>query len=524
MPTPTTESSSKNRQMDLFRLSVPFVLSVAAIGIFFPDTFTGVISGVTKAFFRSIDWFFMATVTTTLVLAIWLAASRYGSVRLGKPDEEPEFSTASWLAMLFAAGMGVGLLFWGVSEPISHFTSPPLGEPGSAEAARQSLVITMLHWGFHAWSVYAIGAMVLAYFHYRYDAPFLPGSPIRYAFKGRWVPGVALAADVIGIVAVAFGVAGSLASGVIQLYTGLTASFGVPSGLWWITIGLLVFLFVSYMTSAATSLDKGIQILSNINMIIAIVLMVFILVLGPTAFLLRAFVTGLSDYLSSLPGLSLRLYPYQNLNDWMGTWTLTYFIWWIAWSPFVGIFIARISRGRTIREFVIGVLAVPTLFSMFWFAIFGGTGIYEESFGAGGIGELALENPSLPLFSLLERMPMAKLTMIVSMVLVFVFIVTSVDSATFVLGMLTSQGAMNPPTYRKLFWGIALALLGSALALTNSINVVRAGAISGALPLTFVLLIQAGALVRVLILGTNTRNSNSKRIDESIKKAEEATT
>ena len=360
------------------------------------------------------------------------------------------------------------------------------------------MVITLFHWGFHAWAVYAIGALVLAYAHYKHGVPFLPGSPIRLAFRGRWVAPVAVVADVVGIVAVAFGVAGSLASGVIQIYTGLTASFGLPAGHWWISVGLLVLLFAAYMTSAATSLDKGIQILSNLNMAIAILLMVFLLVVGPTAFLLRAFVGGLSDYLSALPGMSLRVYPYQDLKDWMGTWTLTYFIWWIAWSPFVGVFIARISRGRTIREFVAGVLAVPTLFSLIWFAVFGGSGIHTETLGAGGLGELALGDPSLPLFAMLEGLPLARVTMVVALLLIFIFIVTSVDSATFVLGMLTSRGAMDPPTYRKLFWGAAIALLGAALALSDNIDVVRAGAISGALPLTFILLVQAGALVRLL--------------------------
>jgi len=498
MSVESDNAGSGPRPLDLFRLSIPFVMVVAGIGILFPDVFTDAVSGLTRAFFRSIDWFFLTTVTGMLFVAIWLAVSRFGSVRLGRDDEEPEFSTASWLAMLFAAGMGVGLLFWGVSEPLTHYVNPPVGEPRDPLAAQQSLVLTLFHWGFHAWAVYCIGALVLAYFHYRLGAPFLPGSPIRASFQGRWVAPAALTADLVGIIAVAFGVAGSLASGVIQLYTGLTASFGVQSGQWIITIGILVLLFVSYMTSAATSLDKGIKILSNVNMSLAILLMLFLLVVGPTAFLLRAFVNGLSDYLTALPTMSLRLYPYRELNDWLGSWTLTYFIWWIAWSPFVGIFIARISRGRTIREFVIGVLAVPTLFSLVWFAVFGGSGIHVESVGGGGLGELAIEDPSLPLFALLQRLPLAELTSILAMVLVFVFIVTSVDSATFVLGMLTSQGALNPPTYRKLFWGIAIALLGAALALTDNIDVVRAGAISGALPLTFILLIQAGALIRSL--------------------------
>ncbi len=473
------------------------VLMVSGIGILFPTQFAGTILGLTKALFHAIDWFFMASVTGMLVLAIWLAMSRYGSIRLGRDDEKPEFSTASWASMLFAAGMGVGLVFWGVSEPLNHFVDPPMGTPGSSQAARQSFVVTLFHWGLHAWAIYCTGALVLAYFHYRRGTPFMAGAPIRSVFRGVWVEPVAKSSDLIAILAVAFGVAGSLAKGVIQIATGLNTSYGLDTGAWQVSAGILLLLFLCYMTSAATSLDKGIQLLSNVNMSLAIALMIFLLVVGPTAFLLRCLVSSLGDYLTALPSFTLRLYPHEHLEDWLAGWTLSYFIWWIAWTPFVGIFVARISRGRTIREFVIGVLAIPTLFSVVWFAVFGGSGIYEETHGA-NLGELAVEDPSLPLFSVLEAYPLATVTMTVAMILIFIFVVTSVDSATFVLGMLTSQGAMNPPVYRKLFWGIALALLGLALVLNGQVEVVKAGAISGALPLTLVLLLQAGALIRAL--------------------------
>lgn len=503
-------------RIGLFHVALPSCVIVALTGIIWPETFSGAVSELTSTFFETLDWFFMGSVTGFLVLAAWLAIGPYGSIKLGRPEDEPEFSTASWLAMLFAAGMGVGLLFWGVAEPMTHFASPPLGEPLSPEAARQSIVLTMLHWGFHAWAVYSVGALVLAYFHYRRGTTFLAGAPIRAAFSGRWVGPVADLADLIAVLAVALGVAGSLAMGVFQLQTGLALVVGTPADATWFALLLLLVLFAAFMTSAATSLDKGIKILSNVNMSLAILLMVFVLLVGPTPFLLRCLITGLGDYLSALPSLSFRLYPHEDLREWVGSWTLTYFIWWIAWAPFVGIFIARISKGRTIRGFVTGVLLVPTAFSLIWFSVFGGMGIYEETVGAGGIASVVKEDVTTALFALLDRLPAPALLMGTALMLLFIFVVTSVDSATFVLGMLTSRGVMDPPRSRKFAWGITLAALGAALTLSRNIAVVRAGAISFALPLTLILLLQAAALVRSLATDPGRARGGERSAGEAV--------
>jgi glycine betaine transporter len=482
----------------LFRVALVFCVVVAVFGIATPDAMADAAKLLTGTAFRALDWFFMITVTALLLLGMWLAIGPYGHLKLGKDDEQPEFSTPSWLAMLFSAGMGVGLLFWGAAEPMLHFQSPPIGEGGTPSAARQAMVITNFHWGFHAWACYALGALVLAYFGFRRGEPYLAGSPIRAAFKGRWVEPVAWSADLIAVLAVVFGVAGSVGMGVLQLHTGLHVVAGVPLESTGVALAILVAICVSYMASAATSLDKGIKWLSNINMTLAILLMVFILFAGPTPFLLRNFVTVVSDYTSSLVGLSLRLYPYAGVNSWMEAWTLTYFIWWIAWAPFVGIFIARISRGRTIRQFVTGVIVAPTLFSMLWFAIFGGMGFHEEMYGAGGIARLVNENVTVALFALLDRLPLSTLLAVITNILVFIFLVTSVDSATFVLGMLTSKGSVNPPTRRKLAWGVIMGALGGSLVLSGEIHAVRAVAVSGAIPFTFILLIQIAAVLRAL--------------------------
>jgi glycine betaine transporter len=491
--------SDRKPRITLFRVTLPICALVALGGILSPESLASSAGWVTSTAFRALDWFFMASVSGFLILCIWLALGRYGSMKLGGPDDEPDFSTVSWLAMLFAAGMGVGLLFWGVAEPVTHYTGALGFEPETPLAARRAMVITIFHWGLHAWAVYGIAALVLAYFGFRRGTPYLPGAPIRSAFGDRaWAEPVAKLADGIAVLAIAFGVAGSMGMGIFQLQTGLHVLLGVPleSKAW--SAGILVVIVVAYMTSASTSLDKGIKWLSNINMGLAILLLLFVLGAGPTAHLLRTFVTTVGEYTASLVSLSLGLYPYDENRSWLEGWTLTYFVWWIAWAPFVGVFIARISRGRTIKEFMLGVLCVPTVFSLLWFSVFGGTGLSEEMYGDGGIARLVSEDVSVALFSLFERLPLSGLLSGTAILLVFIFLVTSVDSATFVLGMLTSRGSLDPPTSRKLAWGIILGALGGALMLSGNIHAVRAIAVVGAIPFAFIMLVQIAALLKTL--------------------------
>jgi glycine betaine transporter len=495
-PEPDTTPEPR-RRLNLFHVALPICAVVGVGGIAFPESLASGAGAITGVTFEALDWYYMSVVSACVIVAGWLAFGRYGTLRLGGPDEQPEFSYAAWLSMLFAAGMGVGLLFWGVAEPMMHFASPPSGVGGSPEAARRAMVLTNMHWGLQAWSIYAMGALVLGYFAFRRGTPYLPGAPIRDVFRGRWVEPVARVADLVAVLAVAFGVAGSIAMGVLQFHTGLSVVTDVPAQSMTVRVVLLVVLFISYMTSAATSLDKGIKWLSQINITLALLLMFFVLMAGPTADLMRGFVTALGDYLTELPGLALTTYPYVDKSGWFHGWTLVYFVWWIAWTPFVGIFIARISRGRTVREFLVCVVLVPTLFSILWFAIFGGTAFHEEMLH-GGVAQLVNENVTVALFSLFERLPMSSMLSWISLMLVFVFLVTSVDSATYVLGMLTSRGSMDPPVSRKLGWGISLAILGGALMVAERIDVVRAVSILGALPFTLVLLLQIGALLKAM--------------------------
>ena len=484
----------------VFLVSLPICIIVALLGIINPDGLARTAGAITDATFRALDWFYMSIIVGFLALSLWLAFGKYGRLKLGGADSEPEFTYSSWLAMLFAAGMGAGLLYWGVAEPVLHFTQAPGSIPGSPAAARNALMMTIYHWGFHAWAVYSVSALVLAYFGFRRQTPYLPGAPLRNALKGRWVAPVAWLADVLAIVAVALGVAGAMAIGILQLQSGLHAVAGVSPDSTLVSLVLLLLVVASYMTSAATSVDKGIRLLSNLNMGMAIALMLFVLLVGPTGVLLRSVLSAFGDYVSQLASLSFQLYPYEDetVNTWFRGWTLTYFIWWISWAPFVGVFIARISRGRTIREFVIGVLVAPTLFTILWFAIYGGMGLYEELYGAGGLVALVQQDINTALFAFFDRLPLSLWLSGVGLVLVFIFVVTSVDSATFVLGMLTTNGSLNPPVQRKLVWGVTLGALGAALMFAGNPAAIKAVSVVGAIPFTFILLLQLAALLRAL--------------------------
>jgi glycine betaine transporter len=397
--------------------------------------------------------------------------------------------------MLFAAGMGVGLLFWGAAEPLIHFAGPPVGEARTPEAAGNAITLTIFSWGLHAWAIYCFAGLALAYYGFHHHAPHLAGTPIRHAFSGPWVRPVAAVADLVAVVAVAVGVAASAGTGLMQFHAGLHFVTGLPLQSAWVPLALLALLFIAYMTSAATGLTRGIKWLSNINMVLAVLLMLFVLLAGPTAFLFRGFITGIGDYLVSLPRLSLQLFPYDDAATWLHTWPLTNLLWWIAWAPFVGAFIARISRGRTIRIFVLGVLFVPTTFSLLWFAVLGGTALHEELFGAGGLARLAQEDATQALFALFDRLPGATVLGWIAVFLIFIFLVTSLDSATFVLGMLTSGGSPEPSTMRRLAWGTVVGGLTAALLLSGNVHAVRAVAISAAIPFILILMLQAVALV-----------------------------
>jgi len=489
-------SALKNASFNLvFIVAMLLCLAIGLWGVASPDSMTGSAQAFTSYLLNGAGWMWLAICSGFLLLSAYMAFGPYAGIRLGKDDEEPEFSTGSWIAMLFAGGMGSGLLVLGAAEPMYHFVSPPGLEGETAAAAREALVITNLHWGLHAWSIYGCCALVIAYFTFRRNESSMISTPIKHVFKGKAGESIGKAADILGVISVVFGLAGSLAMGALAVRSGMFYAFGTEQNSTMSMI-ILVVLFVSYMLSATTGVDKGIKILSNINMVLTVAIMLIVIFAGPTAFILEAFVDSIGRYFSAIITKSFTLYPFEGLRGWTSGWTLTYLIWWLAWGPFIGIFVARISRGRTIREFVFGVVLVPTLFSMLWFAAFGGAGFYIEMYGGGGLKEIIFEDVFAALFAFLGYFPASTLLAGLAAALLFIFLVTSADSGTFVLSMMTTDGNLNPPVIQKMIWGILIAVLTFSTLVTESVTVAKAMAITGAIPFAVIVLLQIVGFLR----------------------------
>lgn len=480
-----------------------FILCVIFIlwGAIAPDNLETVSTAAQTFLQTNFGWFYLISASIILLFVIYLAFSKYGDIKLGKDDEEPEYSRFSWFAMLFSAGMGIGLVFWGVAEPVSHYFVPPYGDPETAEAAEAALQFPFFHWGLHPWGIYALIALALAYFKFRKDAPGTISATF-YPLIGDRVKGpIGKTIDTIAVFATVFGVATSLGLGAIQINGGLTYLNGNIPDSFVTQIIIIIAVTILFMLSAISGIGRGIKWLSNANIAVAVLLMFFFLFMGPTTFLLDLFTTTIGKYIQTLPQISFRLAPFSETGDaWIQGWTVFYWAWWIAWSPFVGTFIARISRGRTIREFIIGVLAVPTIFSALWFAVFGGTGIYFEMFNNAGIWE-AMEHgdyTEIALFSTLGELPFATIATVLSIVLISTFFITSADSATFVIGMQTTNGMFNPPLKIKLVWGLIQSSAAAVLLWSGGLNALQTASIVAAFPFVFILLFMMVSLQKGL--------------------------
>ncbi|WP_121613352.1 glycine betaine uptake BCCT transporter [Mesobacillus foraminis] len=449
---------------------------------------------VWKQFFLvNFGWYYQLIATFFILFALFLVFGPYGKIKLGKDEDKPEFNRTTWFAMLFSAGMGIGLLFFGVSEPISHFTTPPYGEGGTAIAANLAMRYTYLHWGFHAWAIYATIALGLAYYKFRKGLPGLMSAAL-YPLIGERAKGpIGTVIDIIAVFATIFGVAASLGLGAAQINGGLSYTFGIPNNF---TSQLIIVAVVTilFILSAGTGVQRGIKYLSNANLILAFLLLVTLLIVGPSVFLLDLFVTTLGSYLQNLPSMGLRLAPFNNEDaSWVQNWTVFYWAWWIAWAPFVGTFIARVSKGRTVREFVIAVLVIPTLVCAFWFAVFGGTGIHLEFNENVKVSEQALETA---LFFVYQHLPFTTVLIILTLFLISTFFITSADSATFVLGMQTTNGSLNPPIVVKVVWGLVLSASAVVLMVSGGLDAMQTAIIVSAFPLSFVLLLMTFAMLK----------------------------
>jgi len=470
----------------VFFISAAVIVGFVILTLIFEANVDDLFSIVQTTVSKYAGWFFVATMNIILIYIIALLLGRFGDVRLGGEGARPEFSTLAWYAMLFSAGMGIGLLFYGVAEPMFHFVASPLAEPGTADAARTAMDFTFLHWGLHPWAVYSLVGLALAFFAFNKGLP-LSIRAVFYPLLGERIYGpIGNLIDIMATVATMFGVATSLGLGVQQVNAGLDYLFGIPQNT---TVQLVLIAGITGLAtwSVVRGLDAGIKRLSELNVIVAAALMLFVLLLGPTLFILNGFVENIGYYLQKFAQLSTWNETYEN-TEWQDGWTVFYWGWWISWSPFVGMFIARVSYGRTVREFIKGVLFLPTLVTFLWMTTFGNSALYIEMFGAGGIAKAVQENIPVSLFVMLEHFPFDTVTAALAVVVVITFFVTSSDSGSLVIDIITAGGNTEPPKIQRIFWAVLEGAVAATLLVGGGLVALQTAAITTGLPFAVVLL------------------------------------
>ncbi|WBH50281.1 choline BCCT transporter BetT [Pseudomonas aeruginosa] len=487
------------------------ILLFAAVVIGFPQRAGEWLLAAQTWASQTVGWYYLLAMTLYLIFVVVTALSGYGKIKLGADHDEPEFSYLSWAGMLFAAGISITLFFFCVSEPLTHFLQPPQGEAGTQEAARQAMELLFLHWGLHGWGVFALVAMTLAYFAYRHNLPLALRSAL-YPLIGKRINGpVGYTVDCFGIIATVFGLGADMGFGVLQLNSGLDYLYAIPHT-HPVQMALIVLMMGAAISVAVSGVDKGIRILSDINMLLACSLLLFVLFAGPTQHLLNTLVQNVGDYLGHLPGKSFDLYAYGGPSDWLGSWTVFYWAWWIAWAPFVGLFIARISRGRTIREFVFGVLFIPLGFTLAWMSIFGNSALEQALGGASELGRVAIEQPSMALYQMLQNYPWSRAVITVTVLVSFVFFVTSADSGTVVLSTLSAHGGSaddDGPKWLRVFWGSVTALVTGGLLFAGSIDALKSAVVLTSLPFSLILLLMMWGLHKAFYMESQRQRARS---------------
>jgi choline/carnitine/betaine transport len=497
----TAQSGRKGLDFVVFGVTAAIALTFLVWGFVSTPSLKSVSGATLTWVMANTGWLFILTASGFVVFVLWLAIGRFGAIPLGRDDEEPEFKTISWIAMMFSAGMGIGLMFYGVAEPLSHLVTPPpgTGEPNNPEAVQTAMATTLFHWTLHPWAIYAVVGLAIAYGVYRkgrlqlISAAFEP--LIGDRANGAWGKVI----DMLAIFATLFGSAASLGLGALQIASGLDIVAGIGSGSNVVLIGIIVVLTVAFIFSAVSGVAKGIQWLSNINMVLALILALFLFVVGPTVFILNVLPTSLGSYFQDLAMMSARTGAEGGAVDtWLQSWTVFYWAWWLSWTPFVGMFIARISRGRTIRQFVTGVLLVPSVVSLVWFAILGGSAVHAQQNGVDIYGD---GNSQSQLFTLLDQFPFATVASVLVMVLVAIFFVSGADAASIVMGSLSERGTIEPSRKTVVFWGAATGAVAAVMLLvggSDALNGLQSLTIIAALPFVLVMVGLSVALVKDL--------------------------
>lgn len=482
---------------NVFWITLVIVIVAVGYGALAPDSFQEVTANMQAFITSSFGWYYLLVVSAIVLFCLFFIISPVGQIRLGKPDEKPEYSSISWFAMLFSAGMGIGLVFWGAAEPLSHFAiQTASATPESQEAFRESIRYTFFHWGIHAWAIYGVVAMSLAYFQFRKGTPGLISATLK-PILGEKVNGpIGTIINVLAVFATVVGVATTLGFGAIQINGGLAYLFeGIPIS-FPVQVVIIIIVTILFIMSAWSGISKGIKYLSNINMILAGALLTLIVIVGPTLLIFNTFTDTIGTYVQNIVRMSFNAAPVDNdLRSWVDGWTIFYWAWWISWSPFVGVFIARVSRGRTIREFLTGVLILPSVISFFWFSAFGATAMDVQMKGTDLTGFLTEET----LFAVFNELPLSMILSVIAILLVSVFFITSADSATFVLGMQTSYGSLYPPNMVKLTWGISQSAIAMILLSTGGLDALQNALIIAALPFSFVIILMMISLYKALM-------------------------
>ena len=501
----TATAAEGRRPLDRVVFGVAAVLVVAFLvwGTTSTDSLSAVATSVLNGIMGAGGWAFVLAASGFVVFALWIAFSRYGTIPLGRDDEGPEFRTVSWVAMMFSAGMGIGLMFYGVSEPLSHFTSPPPGTvaAGDPAALDVAMATTLFHWTLHPWAIYAVVGLAIAYSTFRKGRSQLISAafaPLLGELRTQGPLGRAI--DILAIFATLFGSAASLGLGALQIGAGLELN-GIPAAGKPLLVGIIAVLTIAFVCSAVTGVAKGIQWLSNINMVLAAVLAVVVFIGGPTVLILNLLPTAIGDYVGNLSEMAARTAATggPETADWLADWTVFYWAWWISWTPFVGMFIARISRGRTIRQFITGVILIPSAVSLVWFAIFGGTAIEQQrAVDPTGATGIASESTEGQLFGLLSTLPLGAVLSVVAMVLIAIFFVSGADAASVVMGTLSQRGSIEPSRWVVVFWGVVMGAIAIVMLLVGGEGDEAGSALTGIQNIT-IIMAAPFALVMVLL-------------------------
>lgn len=494
---------TRSRGVDWVVFGVTAVIAVGFLvwGFVSTESLADAAGNALKWVMDTTGWLFVLTATGFVVFVLWLALGRYGAIPLGRDNEEPEFNGVSWVAMMFSAGMGIGLMFFGVAEPLSHFATPPpgTGPAGNPDAVQTAMATTLFHWTLHPWAIYAVVGLAISYGVYRKGRLQLISSAFEPLIGNKAHGAWGKVIDMLAIFATLFGSAASLGLGALQIRSGLQIVGGIGETGNTILVVIITVLTLAFVLSAVSGIARGIQWLSNINMVLAMVLALFVFVVGPTVFILNVLPTSLGSYFADIAMMSARTGAEgADVNEWLQSWTIFYWAWWVSWTPFVGMFIARISRGRTIRQFVAGVLLVPSVVSLVWFAVFGGAAIDEQQGGVDLAGEGSIEQQ---LFGLLDQYPIASVASVLVMVLVAIFFVSGADAASIVMGSLSEHGTIRPGRGTVIFWGTATGAVAAVMLLVggqDALTGLQTITIIAALPFVLVMIAMAVALVKDL--------------------------